>query len=164
MNTAALALADNALLNLQTITLNRGQILYHGARSTQMITRMRSNAMFTSDLFYAVDYAFFRDQDKSHESESDLYRSLFCCTLVKDIEIIIITGVDWPDLCMQIRKADDTMPKYDRWLQQHLTSYLAMRYGDRVEGAKLLSSPSGSLDEYIFNNANSIFSIHRRID
>lgn len=164
MNSAALKLADKALLNFPIITLGAGQVLYHGARSRQAISSMRPNAMFTSSLYYATDYAFIRDQSKTSEDKPDLYRALFCCTLEKDIDIVKITGVDWPALCMEISKADNSMPKYDGWLQQHLTSYIAMRYGSNTEGAKLLSNSNSSLDEYIFRNASSIFSIHRRID
>lgn len=161
MNSAALDLADEALLGHPTITLKKGQNLYHGARARQSVENIRPNAMFTSSLYYAAGYAFIRDQSKG---QPDLYRSLFCCTLEKDIDILLLTGVDWPGLCMGIRKLDNSMPLYDGWLQQHLTSYIDMRYGSRVEGAKLLSDSDGSLDEFIFRDASSILSIRHRID
>jgi len=169
MNNAALAIADSALLNFPTVTLNKGQVLYHGARSIEEIVGLRPNAMFTSDLFYAVDYAFKRDRhafngDGSVSWRNDLYRSLFCCTLEKNVDLVEITGVDWPRLCYEISKADVAMPKYDGWLQENLTSYLSDRYGNHIEGAILLSGSNSDLDEYIFKDANSVFSIHRRID
>jgi hypothetical protein len=169
MNAAALAIADRVLLDFPIVTLPTNKVLYHGARSTNIIVGFRPNAMFTSDLFYAVDYAFKRDtythnNDGTVSWRNDLLRSLFCCTLEEDIEVVKITGVNWPGLCMDIKRADDSMPDFDGWLQRELTSYLAMRYGGQVRGAMLFSGSNGALDEYIFNDASSIFSIYRRID
>lgn len=169
MNNAALAIADRELSKFPTITLKKGESLYHGARSKEKILGLRPNAMFTSNLCYAVDYAFGRDLRKFNEDgtiswRNDLFRALFCCVLEEDIEIIKITGVDWPALCMEIQKADDSMPAFDGWLQEKLTAYLARRYGKQIKGAILLSGTKNSLDEYIFSDANSIFSVQRRID
>lgn len=169
MNAAALAIADRVLLNLPIVTLPRGKVLYHGARSKNEIVSLRPNAMFTSDLFYAADYAFRRDlhihnTDGTISWRNDLSRSLFCCTLKEDIKIVQITGINWPKLCMEIKQADNSMPDYDGWLQRKLPEYLTMRYSGQVSGATLLSGNNAVLDEFIFNDANSILSIHRRID
>lgn len=164
MNSAAFAIADKALLGLPVITLEAGTVLYHGARSRETIASMRPNAMFTSSLYYAIDYAFFRDQTVSNELGQELNRSLFCCTLTRDVNILLIDGVNWPALCMGLSKADDNLPKFDGWLQQYLPGYIYSRYGGKVEGAKLISSSSGNKDEYIFSAANSILKVHRRID
>lgn len=161
MNPAALKLADEALLGHPIITLKKGKNLYHGARTRKPMKNIKPNAMFTSSLHYAVGYAFIRDQNRN---QPDLYRSLFCCTLEKDIDILLIKDIDWPDLCMKIKKSDDSMPLYDGWLQQHLTHYINMRYGSRVDGAQLLSSSNDSLDEFIFKDATSILSIRHIID
>lgn len=158
MNNAALALAAATLGNFQPVTLPKGKVLYHGARSKSEIDGFRANAMFTSDLCYAVDYAFLRDLP------TPLHRTLFCCTLQGDVSVLEIVGVDWPSFCLNLHSADPSLPSYDGWLQGYLPEYLSLTSKGQVHGALLHSGSPGALDEIIFTDARALCAIHRRID
>ena len=170
MNGAAVAIADSTLLGFPIVTIKRGTYLYHGSRSLDKNAGLRKNAMFTTDMGYAADYAFKRDLTRDFDEDglpvwdTSLHRKLFCCTLNKDIQIVSFYGISWSQFCNHLYNADRKLPNSDRWVQEQLVSYLKQKYSSLIQGASLHSAGKESSDEYIFDNAKELVNIHRIID
>jgi len=139
--------------NLSEITLCKGTYLYHGARCKNKIVGMRGNAMFSPFLHIGFDYAFKKDN-----SNDELSRVLFCCKLKKDIRIIVINTLDWNKFHSLLNKFDNSVPNSDYWLQNFLIPCLKKKYGESISGAYLAKT-----NEYIFDSANELLTIHRKI-
>jgi len=164
VNSEALKIADSALLNEEVYIECSDRRFYHGARSVEAISSLRPNAMFTQDLLAGVDYAFLRDRSIEVEQGKSLIRSLFCCELIEPIPLIGIKKMDWVNLCWNIVKADSDIPPYDGWLKNHLVSYLRLRYGEDIQGARLISGDKcRDTDEFIFEDAASVMRVNRII-
>ncbi len=171
MNQVAKKWAEIWLSHFQIIGIDEKTKLYHGARSDSKIEGLRPNAMFTSGLFRAIDYAFIRDNkdyiNNTVVYENRLYRSLFCVRPKKTLRVVETVDFSFLKLCATLNKLDPNIPSNDTWVQDENGLLLCLQgiYGS-FDGVIFKSTKNSMLpfDEYIFWNATEMFDVTRRID
>ena len=147
----------NVIKGQNVITLPKGLKLYHGLRRKEGEDYFTATHWLTTDLNYAVDYAFKVDFNNKHL----VTRDLLICETLQELNLVDMSGINMNSLTEMLSK-DHNIDMNDRWVKDLFV--INANYALDIEIHGYAKNFNSECDEILIGYVDNVLKIIKIID